>query len=85
MQPIEYAVPQERQAPTVAEVCKAWEKLRLVFVGILAVPSLGIFVGAAIRNPDPARPVIYLIEVLIGAIVANVCYLVGPAIEFYAI
>ena len=85
VQPIEYAVPQERQAPTVAEVCRAWEKLRLVFIGVLAVPTVLIFVLVVLQSPDPRSPWFYLIQAAVGAVIANVCYLAGPAAEFYAI
>jgi len=58
----------------------AWEKLRLVYVGLLAAVTLLL---AAL---DPSRSFTSLrfwIPVVEGAVVANVCYFAGPIIETY--
>lgn len=58
----------------------AWEKLRLVYIGILAAVTIA-FVLPDLDNT------IFAIEFwsmgIFGAIGANVCYFIGPAIETY--
>ena len=54
----------------------AWEKLRLAYVAVLALVTIGVARGALL---DPH----ILVPVVLGAVVANVCFFAGPITETY--
>jgi len=58
----------------------AWEKLRLVYIGVLAAITLLL----AVLDPSKAlaSPRFWML-VIEGAVIANVCYFAGPVIETY--
>ena len=71
------------QAPepeTISAIAKstflAWERLRVVYVGLLGALTIAIS-GSAIFQPD------LLLPIVIGGIIANICFFAGPAIETY--
>lgn len=55
----------------------AWEKLRIVYVGILGA----ITVGLVVLSGHLTARVVFV--VLAGAVAANVLFLAGPAVETY--
>lgn len=59
-----------------------WELLRVVYCGVL-VPFV-LLVSFALQ-PAAAGTLSYWGAVAVGGIVANLCYLVGPAMEVYAV
>jgi len=54
----------------------AWEKLRLVYIVILAVVTISISGSQIFVFPT-------LLVIIEGAVVANLCYFAGPIIETY--
>jgi hypothetical protein len=63
--------------PTAREVFLAWEKLRLIYNAILA--GLSLFLGLP-RLGDPD----FWFILFEGALIANVCFCLGPVLEGYA-
>ena len=57
-------------------VFAAWERLRLIYCVILALVVI-VFSGAALTNH------LFLLRIIKAAIVANVCFCVGPVAEGY--
>ncbi len=55
----------------------AWEKLRIAFIGILAVPTILMLAASSQVNLS------LFILIGFGAVVANVCYMAGPIFETY--
>lgn len=55
----------------------AWEKLRLVYIGWMAMFTLGIAALAGITEPT------YYGMLIFGGFVANLLYFAGPIIETY--
>ena len=56
----------------------SWEKLRLLYLGILAPWTLLLVAGAGLRRPG------LWLTVALGAVFANACYFAGPLLETYA-
>ncbi len=67
-------------AATAREIFLAWEKLRLFYVGVLAVVTLAL--GAMIPNGGMASARFWIV-VVEGAIFSNVCFFAGPIVETY--
>ncbi len=69
-----------RQDATATEVFLAWEKLRLVYNGVLILCSLvlGVLCGT-ITDLE------FFALCMIGAVVMNVCYCLGPVLEGYLV
>jgi hypothetical protein len=64
--------------PTAREVFWAWERLRIYFNLILLAETLLLgLVAMGLLWP-------HLLECFVGALVANVCFCVGPMLEGYA-
>jgi hypothetical protein len=58
----------------------AWEKLRLVYVGLLA----GLTILLSLLDiTHMLLAVDFWIDVVAGAVITNVCYFAGPAVETY--
>lgn len=58
----------------------AWEKLRLVYVGILAGVTLLL---GGLGGPALLSSFSFWANVVEGAIVANLCFFAGPIVETY--
>ncbi|MBB3210702.1 hypothetical protein FHS27_006550 [Rhodopirellula rubra] len=67
-------------SPSLASIAKptflAWERLRIIFVGVLGLLTL-ILAGPNLLN---LRTLVLVAE---GAIVSNVCFFAGPIVEIY--
>lgn len=62
-------------------ICFAWEKLRLIYNGVLVVTSLTMIFGFGIYQF--AHSIFYLISLPLLAFAANLCFFAGPAAECY--
>lgn len=61
-------------------IARRWERLRILYNAILAAGVLLCTLAAKFEaRTDP----VYWAAILIGAFIANLCYLTGPAIEAY--
>ena len=58
----------------------AWEKLRLVYIAVLAVFAL---LFGLLDPSNMLASMRFWMFVLEGAIIANICYFAGPVIETY--
>lgn len=58
----------------------AWEKLRVIYVALLAAPTLWV---ALERWGDPDVMTHFPVTVVLGAAFANLAYFLGPAVEVY--
>jgi hypothetical protein len=56
----------------------AWEKLRLYFNLVLLLPGLFILSSMGLSLPTLMAPALFF------AVMANLCYLLGPLTELYA-
>lgn len=75
------SVPDSSESPmTVRAVFRAWERLRPAYVGALAAVFLvaaSLVLGVLWLHP------FFLIEWVVAAVAANVCYFAGPVLEAY--
>lgn len=75
------ALPADDQRPALREIVLAWEKLRLLYNGILAIP------GLLVVNSMIGQFGITLVEAILSAafvaVAANLCFLLGPVAELY--
>ncbi len=55
----------------------AWEKLRVAFIAILALPTLLFLFLYGLQSASA------MVLIVGGAVVANVCYMAGPMVETY--
>lgn len=62
-------------------IIRRWEKLRLIYNATLVLLVLLLVV---IVFPARLTNVVFWFEVVVGAVIANLCYLAGPTIEGYA-
>ncbi len=75
------AAPADDQRPALREIVLAWEKLRLLYNALLAVPGILILnemvgqLGMPLASAIPSAAVV--------AVSANLCFLFGPAAELY--
>lgn len=84
-EPNPYAPP---TVPTVAEdraalgeLVRGWEKLRLIYNGIMILPGIGVLVLWITRQNLPV-PVAVVGGILVG-LGANVAFMLGPLAELY--
>jgi hypothetical protein len=63
--------------PTAKTIFLQWEKLRIVYIAVLAGVSMLLAGPQGLNKPDVIR---ILVE---GAVIANVLYFAGPVIETY--
>jgi hypothetical protein len=77
------AAPSEAPNPhlPLREIVVGWEKLRLVYNGLLLLPGAAVFWYAVARGS--VAPVIALGSCAVVAIGANACFLLGPLAELY--
>ena len=75
------ALPADDQRPALREIVLSWEKLRLLYNAILAVP------GLLVLNAMTGEFGITLAEAVLSAafvaVGANLCFLLGPVAELY--
>ena len=75
------ALPADDQRPALREIVLGWEKLRLLYNGLLAVP------GILVLNSMIGQFGMGLVEAILSgvfvAVCANLCYLLGPVAELY--
>jgi hypothetical protein len=75
------ALPVDDQRPALREIVLSWEKLRLLYNGLLAVP------GILVLNAMIGRFGVGLVEAALSAVFvavcANLCFLLGPVAELY--
>ncbi|MCW1924841.1 hypothetical protein OKA05_19915 [Luteolibacter arcticus] len=69
------------QRPALREIVVAWEKLRLWYNAILAIPGVVAIVGWVGEQGMPLS--IALIMAVMVAVGANFCFLLGPVAELY--
>src|SRR5947208_1713621 len=61
-------------------IIRRWEKLRLIYNATLVLLVLLLVV---IVFPERLANLVFWFEVLVGAVIANLCYLAGPTLEGY--
>ncbi|MEO1524490.1 MAG: hypothetical protein AAFX06_03600 [Planctomycetota bacterium] len=61
-------------------IMRHWDRLRLFYNAVLFTEVIGV---AVFVRPDVLFDIGFLPITCIGAIVANVCFMTGPAIEAY--
>jgi hypothetical protein len=66
---------------SLGELVRAWEKLRLYFNSILAIPGLGVLALLVSRHQLPSGGAVA--GGLFVAIAANVAFFLGPLTELY--
>jgi len=64
---------------SVREIFRKWEVLRLVYNGVLIVESLAFAIPLLWRVPIGP----FILNAVLAALAANVCFLLGPAVESY--
>ncbi|MGB7345611.1 MAG: hypothetical protein WBD20_15460 [Pirellulaceae bacterium] len=58
----------------------AWEKMRLIYIGLCAAPTLVLGATGATESIGSSH---FWIPVIVGGIVANLFYFIGPIVETY--
>ena len=66
---------------TLGELVRGWEKLRLIYNGIMILPGTGVLVLWVTRQKLPV-PAAIVVGILFG-IGANVAFMLGPLAELY--
>lgn len=85
IEPNPYAPPSAPPVPsdhaTLGELVRAWEKLRLIYNGIMIVPGLGVLALWTTRQklPIPAA----IVGGIFFGICANAAFMLGPLAELY--
>ena len=77
--PISPAVAEDRAA--FGELVRGWEKLRLIYNGIMILPGIGVLVLWITRQNLPV-PVAIIGGILVGS-GANIAFMLGPLAELY--
>jgi hypothetical protein len=75
------AAPLASDHATLGELVRAWEKLRLIYNGIMILPGIGVLVLWITRQQLPI-PSAVVGGILFG-IGANVAFMLGPLAELY--
>ncbi len=57
-----------------------WEKLRLIYIGVLGCYTVFLFL---IYSGAPMPPLTRFIDLIFAGIFANICYFAGPFLETY--
>jgi hypothetical protein len=65
---------------TVGQVVVTWEKLRILYNGILGVEAIFVFFAGWSMGNNPGD---ILESLLLGALIANLCFCAGPVIDGY--
>ena len=79
--PASSLTPVEDQTPALRELVLAWEKLRLLYNALLALP--GFLILFTLVTVEEVGVVQALVAGLVVAVAANACFLLGPAAELY--
>ena len=79
--PLAAAIPADDQKPALREIVIAWERLRLLYKALLAIP--GILVLLAVVSETYTTPLGAIISGAYVAVGANLCFLIGPLAELY--
>ena len=61
-------------------VIKTWELLRIVYNLIMGAITIALTV---VMYPENLLDLVFWFSVVVGALIANFCFLIGPAIEGY--
>lgn len=73
-------LPDACHSRTLSEIARAtflaWERLRIVYIGVAGVFTL-LFAGPNLMRFET------LVAIFEGAVVANICYFAGPTVETY--
>ena len=69
------------QKPALRELVLAWERFRLLYNALLALP--GLLILFTLITMESAGVVEVLVMGILVAIGANVCFLLGPVTELY--
>jgi hypothetical protein len=75
------ALPADDQRPALREIVFGWERLRLLYNAILAIP--GILVLNAMAGEYGMPLLIAILSAVFVAVGANLCFLLGPLVELY--
>jgi hypothetical protein len=75
------AAPADDQRPALREIVLAWEKLRLFYNGILALPGI-LVLNAMLGELSVGFSEAVLAAVFV-AVSANLCFFLGPLAELY--
>lgn len=75
------AAPADDQRPALREIVLAWERLRLLYNAILAVP--GILVLNVMAGEYGMPLLTAILSAVFVAVGANMCFLLGPLVELY--
>ena len=75
------ALPVANDLATLGELVRGWEKLRLIYNGIMILPGIGVLVLWVTRQniPIPAA----VVAGILFSIGANVAFMLGPLAELY--
>ena len=81
-----YQTPRSMDGPgqppaALGDLVRSWEKLRLLYNGILILPGLGVLTLWMTRGNLPATTVVIL--GIVTAVLANIAFLLGPIAELY--
>lgn len=71
----------EDQKPALREIVIGWERLRLLYNALLAIP--GILVLVTMMSDFGMGVVDAVLSALFVAVGANLCFLLGPLVELY--
>lgn len=71
----------EDQKPALREIVIGWERLRLLYNALLALP--GILVLITLMSDFGLTVVDAVLSGIFVAVAANLCFLVGPLLELY--
>ncbi|WP_035611543.1 hypothetical protein [Haloferula sp. BvORR071] len=79
--PLAAAAPAEDQKPALREIVIAWERLRLLYNALLAIPGILVIVAAVSETNTTLIGAI--ISGTLVAVGANLCFMLGPLAELY--
>lgn len=75
------APPLAEDRATLGELVRSWEKLRLIYNGILLLPGTGVLILWITRQHLPV-PAAIIGGILVG-VGANIAFMLGPLAELY--
>ncbi|MCW1912764.1 hypothetical protein OJ996_04220 [Luteolibacter sp. GHJ8] len=79
--PLSPALPADDQRLAMREIVVGWERLRLLYNAILAVP--GLLVLSAMTGEYGMPALTAVLSAVFVAVGANLCFLLGPLAELY--
>ena len=73
--------PEPKQTPVdFGSVIKTWEILRIAYNLIMGAITIAL---TLVMYPENLLDLVFWFSVVVGALIANLCFLMGPAIEGY--